>query len=39
MRDTYLADIRRSFRNYRTLAETALGQVNDEHLQIGRAHV
>lgn len=32
MRDTYLADIRRSFRNYRTLAETALGQVNDEHL-------
>ena len=32
MRDTYLADIRRSFRNYRQLAETALAQIDDEHL-------
>ncbi len=32
MRDTYLADIRRSYRNYRRLAETALVQVSDEAL-------
>ena len=32
MRDTYLADIRRSFRNYRQLAETALAQIDDAHL-------
>ena len=32
MRDTYLADIRRSFRNYRHLAETALAQLDDGHL-------
>ena len=32
MRDTYLADIRRSFRNYRTLAETALAHIDDGHL-------
>lgn len=32
MRDTYLAAIRRSFRNYRRLAETALAQIEDGHL-------
>ncbi|MFN7981454.1 MAG: DUF1572 family protein [Vicinamibacterales bacterium] len=32
MRDTYLADIRRSYRNYRRLAETALVQVPDDAL-------
>jgi len=32
MREIYLADIRRSFRNYRHLAETALAQIDDGHL-------
>jgi hypothetical protein len=32
MRDIYLADIRRAFRNYRRLAETALVQVEDAQL-------
>lgn len=32
MRDTYLTEIRRSYRNYRRLAETALVQVPDEGL-------
>lgn len=32
MRDTYLTDTRRTFRNYRRLAEAALAQVSDAHL-------
>jgi hypothetical protein len=31
---TYLADVRRAFTNYRTLAERALEQVSDEQLSI-----
>lgn len=30
--DTYLADIRRTYRNYRSLAEAALTQVSDAQL-------
>jgi hypothetical protein len=30
MRETYLNDIRRSYRNYRTLAERAVAQIGDE---------
>jgi uncharacterized damage-inducible protein DinB len=32
MQATYLTDIRRSYRNYRTLAERAIAQVSDEQL-------
>jgi hypothetical protein len=31
---TYLNDIRRTFRNYRTMAERAIAQVGDEQLQV-----
>lgn len=34
MREVYLADIVRAFRNYRALAEKALSQVSDEQLGI-----
>ncbi len=34
MRDTYLADIVRTFLNYRTLAERAVAQVRDEDLGV-----
>jgi len=32
MRETYLIDIRRTYRTYRKLAESAIAQVSDEHL-------
>ena len=32
MHETYLADIVRAYRNYRTLAEKAIAQVSDDHL-------
>ncbi|MGE0448648.1 MAG: DUF1572 family protein [Vicinamibacterales bacterium] len=32
MRDIYLADLRRTFRNYRRLAEAAIAQISDEQL-------
>lgn len=34
MRDIYIAEIRRSYRNYRRLAETALVQVSDDALTL-----
>jgi hypothetical protein len=33
MHETYLADIRRTYRNYRKLAEAAVDQVSDEELR------
>ena len=38
MREIYLADIRRAFRNYRKLAETAIVQVEDAQLSATLGH-
>lgn len=34
MRETYIADIVRAYRNYRTLAEKAIAQISDDQLTI-----
>ncbi|HUR34480.1 MAG TPA: DUF1572 family protein [Vicinamibacterales bacterium] len=34
MHATYLADIRRSYRNYRKLAEAAIAQISDQQMQV-----